>query len=301
MKTHHTLNRSLMALGLCAVATLTQAGTPSAAVSEKNPPSIAVDWKTETIAPVANPLYFEDAIIRSEIRPIYAYHRIDSGFVTKGGTADVYALQLRWAVTDRLAIIATKDGYMDLHTPGIGNPNGWLNVAAGLKYALIDDKANQFILTPGFTFEIPLGSSQVFQGDGNGEWNAFVSAEKGFGKFHVLANLGIRVPNDSAFSTEIHYSLQADYFVCRYFIPFVVANGYNPVSNGNRIGLTSEGYDVINFGSSKAKGSTQLTVGGGFRSRLLDNVDLGIAYEKAVVAPNGLTDDRFTVDFCIRF
>jgi hypothetical protein len=58
---------------------------------------------------------------------------------------------------------------------------------------------------------------------------------------------------------------------------------------------------VINFGSSKASGSLQLTVGGGFRSRLLDNVDLGFAYEKAVVAPYGLTDDRFTVDLSIRF
>lgn len=33
--------------------------------------------------------------------------------------------------------------------------DGWLDMATGLKYALIDDKANHFILTPGFTFSIP--------------------------------------------------------------------------------------------------------------------------------------------------
>jgi hypothetical protein len=39
----------------------------------------------------------------------------------------------------------------------------------------------------------------------------------------------------------------------------------------------------------------------GFRSRILDNVDFGIAYEKAVVRPYGLMDDRITCDLCIRF
>jgi hypothetical protein len=30
-------------------------------------------------------------------------------------------------------------------------------------------------------------------------------------------------------------------------------------------------------------------------------VDLGLAYEKAVIRPYGLTEDRFTFDVCIRF
>ena len=299
MKRHHSLHLILtVALGIGA-ANFAQAGTP--VTSAKNPPPAAVDWKVDTISPVANPIYFEDPIIRSEIRPIFAHHRIDSGFVSGGGTAEVYALQLRWAVTDRLAIIATKDGYMDLDTPNLGSPGGFLNIAAGFKYAVIDDKANNFIVTPGLTFEIPTGEDQVFQGDGSGEWNPFVSFEKGWGQFHLTGNVGLRIPNDSAFSTQFHYSLQADVFVNRYFIPFIVANGYNPVSDGNRLPLDSEGYDVINFGSSKASGSLQLTVGAGFRSRILDNVDLGFAYEKAVVSPEGLTDDRFTFDVSIRF
>jgi hypothetical protein len=37
------------------------------------------------------------------------HHRLDSGFVV-GGSVNVYAVQLRYAVNDRLAIIATKDG-----------------------------------------------------------------------------------------------------------------------------------------------------------------------------------------------
>lgn len=301
--TPNPLSRWLLALGACSVIGLpfAQAGTPAAAPKNPVPPA-AVDWKEHTISPVANPIFFEDPIIRSEIRPIFAYHRIDSGFVTGDGDAQLYAVQLRYAITDRLAFIATQDGYFDVHTDALGDINGWMDLAAGFKYALIDDVANQFILTPGFTFFIPLGDDEVFQGRGSGEWNVFVSAEKGFNDFHLTGNLGLRFPHDTdEQSTILHYSLMADYYVSRWFIPFVVANGWTVLAEGNNIPLSSEGYDVINFGSSLADGVTQMTLGGGFRSRLLDNVDFGFAYEKAVISPEGLTDDRFTFDVCIRF
>ncbi len=290
------------ALAVSAIVSPTaQAGAP---VVDKNPvpPPAAVDWKTNTISPVANPIFAEDPIIRSEIRPIFAYHRIDPGFITGDGSAELYALQLRYAITDRLAFIATQDGYFDIHLKNGANLNGWMDLAAGFKYALIDDVADQFILTPGFTFHIPTGSKEVFQGRGDGEWNLFLAAEKGFGDLHLQTDVGIRLPNNGDTQSAIfHFSAMADYYVCQYFIPFVVANGFNVVSSGKNLPINSEGYDVINFGSSQAGGTTQMTVGGGFRSRLTKNIDLGIAYEKSVLTPAGLTDDRFTFDVSIRF
>jgi hypothetical protein len=302
MKNHLPASLWLTALSACAaIISPTYAGTPSA--KAPNPvPEAAVDWKAHTISPVANPIFFEDPIIRSEIRPIFAYHRIDPAFVTGDGDAQLYALQVRFALTERLAFIASQDGYMNISTAGLGDLSGWMDIAAGFKYALIDDKENQFIVTPGFTFIIPTGSEEIFQGKGSGEWNLFVSAAKGFDDFHLTGNLGVRLPNDSdEQSTVMHYSLMADYYTCRYFIPFVVANAWTVLSEGNGIPLDSEGYDVINFGSSLSGGTTQMTVGGGFRSRILDNVDLGFSYEKAVLSPEGLTDDRFTFDVSIRF
>ena len=304
MDLNYSPSRWLLTASLAVTATvspLAQAGSP---VADKNPvpAPAAVDWKTDTISPVANPIFAEDPIIRSEVRPIFAYHRIDSDFATGRGDAELYALQLRYAITDRLAFIATQDGYFDIHLKNGTNLNGWMDLAAGFKYALIDDKADQFILTPGFTFHIPTGSTQVFQGRGDGEWNVFVAAEKGFGDFHVQTDVGFRIPNNTdTQSTMFHFSAMADYYVCQYFIPFVVANGFTVVSSGHNIGLTSEGYDVINFGSSAASGVTQMTLGGGIRSRITKNVDLGIAYEKAVLTPYGLTDDRFTFDVSIHF
>jgi hypothetical protein len=115
--------------------------------------------------------------------------------------------------------------------------------------------------------------------------------------------LGVRIPvTSNEQNTVAHYSLMLDYYTCRYFIPFVSANFFTSLSNGTNFpGLRSNGYDVINFGGSRAGNTTQGALGVGFRSRILDNVDFGIAYEKAVVRPYGLMDDRITCDLCIRF
>ncbi len=271
-------------------------------------------WQDKAISPVANPIFFEDPRITSEVRPVFINHWLPETFHFEGGKAplggdlQVYAVQLRYALTERLGLIATKDGYIDMkpdHT--LSHESGWANIAAGLKYALVDNREKQLIVTPGFTFEIPTGNTDVLQGRGKGEWNPFVSAEKGFGDFHLTGNFGARIPNDFSKQTaQLHYSLQADYFLHRYFIPFVVANGYTVLSEGDEkllgaVPLNTEMYDLINFGSTDAQGTTQVTVGGGFRSKLTKNVDLGFAYEAGVSKPVGIFESRVTADLIWRF
>jgi hypothetical protein len=273
-----------------------------------------LDWKSETITPVSNPIYFEDPFIHSEARPIFMEHRFPSTFEFQGGKAplggdaQVYALQVRWAVTDRLALIATKDGYIDMNPDKtLDHSDGWANIAAGFKYAVIDRPEDQFILTPGLTIELPTGNTDVQQGRGAGEWNLFASAAKGFGKFHTTGNVGFRIPNDFSDQTaQAHYSLQLDYFVCKYFIPFFAANGYTTLSEGDHkllgvVDLNTEMYDLINFGSTEAAGRTQVTVGGGMKAKLCKSTELGFAYEAGVSSPVGIFEDRFTVDLIWRF
>lgn len=179
---------------------------------------------------------------------------------------------------------------------------GWADLAAGIKYALIDDEEHQFLLTPGLRFELPTGNTRVFQGNGDGEWNVFASAVKGFGNFHITGGAGARLPNNWDEETaSLHYSLQLDYYLCRWFIPFVVGNGQTVVSEGKGPGLTVEGFDLINFGSSAADGRTQIALGAGFRTRLHEKVDFGFAYEFGATDPKGLFDDRYTIDFIFRF
>lgn len=258
-------------------------------------------WKAKAISPVSNPLFFESPLIQSEVRPLFIHHNIDDDFV--GGSARVYALQLRYAVTDRLAVIATKDGFIELN-PDVPTlrADGWADIGAGLKYALIDNDEAQFILTPGFKFELPTGNTRVFQGNGSGELNLFVSSMKGWKNLHITGTVGGRIPIDFDEETaSIHYSLQLDYFLCRWFIPFVAADGMTVVSEGNGPAFGIEGFDLINFGTSNAGGRTQVTLGAGFRSRLCDNVDLGFAYSRGITSPQGIFEDRFVVDLIYRF
>src|SRR4051812_7586275 len=181
MKTH---------IVLLATATLTLAAEAAA------PPTN--DWQSRAISPVVNPIFFESPLIQSEVRPLFAYHTFDKKFLGVDANARVYAVQLRYAVNDRLALIATKDGYMeiDLKTKAVKNQRGWNDIAAGLKYAVHKNDEQQLQITPGLTFEVPSGDDEVFQGNGSGEFNLFVSAVKGFDRLHFTMNIGARVPID---------------------------------------------------------------------------------------------------------
>ncbi|WP_395737976.1 hypothetical protein [Prosthecobacter sp.] len=299
----HSPNRWLLTLGVSAMAAVSfstaNAGTTTPA---KAPVADIFDWKENTISPVTNPIYFEDPVIRSEIRPIFIYHRFDNSFVTGRGTARAGAIQLRYAITDRLAFIATQDGYLNINGTAVKG-NGWMDLAAGFKYALINDVQNQFILTPGFTFQLPTGDKKIFNGRGSGQFNPFVSFAKGFGDLHFTGNVGVLIPMLRAEqNTMAHYSLMVDYHVSDWFIPFATANFWTTLNNASNIpGLRSNGYDVINFGAGNASGVTQGMLGIGFRSNIQKNLSLGFAYEMAVVKPYGLSNNRFTMDMCIRF
>lgn len=266
----------------------------------------AGDWKATVTSPVLNPVFFEDPRILSEVRPIFMHQTIHENFATGGGDIQLYAAQIRWAVSDRLAVIATKDGYVNADLGALGDANGFADLAAGLKYALIDDADKRLIVTPGFEFELPTGNQEVFQGSGKGEWDFFVSAAKGFEHFNLLGNAGARIPNDMSRNTaQLHYSLQAEKQINQYFTPFVAANVFttlNGTSQGGVPGLlNTEGFDLINFGSANAAGRTQASIGFGFRSKLKENVSFGFGWEKAVGAPKSIIDHRFTVDFIFRF
>lgn len=258
-------------------------------------------WKDNTIAPVTNPFYFEAAQVNTELRPVFIHHEIPSSFLG-GGDANVYGVQARWAVNDRLALIATKGGICDLDMPAAGiNETGWADLGFGLKYAAGDDEENQLLITPGLKLELPSGSGGIFQNNGDGEWNVFVSAMKGFDDLHFTGSVGARIPNDNdEESSFLHWSAQVDYYTCKWFIPFIAFNSFTVLSGGD--GATPvEGYDLINFGSAAAEGDTYSAIGFGFRSRLHDRVDLGLSYENGVGSNEGIMDERYIVDMVIRF
>lgn len=298
----------------------------------------APDWREFAISPVSNPIFFEDPRIETGLRVIFLYNRVsdDFGLIIGGnkvnlGGADIYAYgaQIRYAITPRLALIATNDVGItfepdtSIKGTAFSHATGYSDLNVGLKYALIDSPANQFLFTPLLTYSIPTGGRNVFQGDNSGIFDLAFSTEKGFDKFHLIGNAGVRIPVDNdRNSTSLHYSFHADYYVCKWFIPLVEMNGWTVLDSpngrkgplGNELdrqlglpegtvntGLNTEGADLINFGASNLEGDTQFAVGTGFRSKVTKNIDFGVVGEYTVTDPKGAFEWRVTTDFIIHF
>ena len=151
------------------------AGSASADTYEKTPPAISVPAPEATPPPpapveqpkkrmryvpnIGQPIFNEPAQITTEIRPIYIYHEIPNGFPSNGGHANAVAVQLRAAITDRLGFIATKDGWMDIDFDDtLTDEDGFLNIAAGLKYAVISKPEDDTFLSLGLRYEAPTGN-----------------------------------------------------------------------------------------------------------------------------------------------
>jgi len=167
-------------------------------------------------SPMSNPLFFEDPRTLTEARLIYVNHNIpNSNPLFQGGNVQFWALQVRAALTDRLSIIATKDGYIDLRgdNPAFPDGEGFADVALGLKLNLIRNPQTQFLLSGGVTYEVDLGAKQVFQGRGDGEFHLFLTGYKQIlGDINWLSATGFRLPTDTAArSTMWYWSNHLDY------------------------------------------------------------------------------------------
>src|SRR5262245_13442662 len=89
------------------------------------------------IGPISNPVLSKDPRALTEARLLFVNNWIPDEHPFQGGDLQAYGLQVRVALTERLSFIADKDGYACIN-PGNGpSQDGWLNIAAGLKYALV--------------------------------------------------------------------------------------------------------------------------------------------------------------------
>ena len=147
------------------------------------------------VPPITNPVLNETPYITTEARAFYFFNRIPNDFITDGGHIHVAALQLRLAITERLAFIATKDGYADAYFDEVLNDvDGINNIALGFKYAVYSEPETESLLTLGLRYEIPiqdLDSQGIeFQGDGDGFLNPFITGTRTFGDLGLQASLG---------------------------------------------------------------------------------------------------------------
>lgn len=272
--------------------------------------------------PISNPTLFDLALPRTGVHFIYMHHRLPSRINTTLGKLDfdgdlnLYALQFEYAFNERLSIVALKDGYVDFNPDSTFTPDtGFANIAAGLKYAFILDPINQFVLSGSAVVELPTGSDDVFQGEGDGNINLSLQSLKLHGKWQIASTLGIQVPFDNDFATNGWTGIHVSYEVTPLFIPLIELNYFRVLDGGNggtrfnnQVGgavpgvAEFEGADLLNWGAANSDESDYATLAIGFRSRLSKQCTIGFAYEFSLTdEEENITDDRFTFDLTYTF
>ena len=254
--------------------------------------------------PVGNPLYFESPFNNTSLRLLYLHHDFPSGSQIGGGDANVWAAQVRVALTERLGFIATKDGYTDLNAGILPHDGGWNDLAAGLKYAFIMDRDSDFVLTGGVRWELSNGDLGILQGDAQ-ELSPFVSFAKGFDRLHLLGNVTGRLPMDSdrgnfILSWDLHLDYEVAPEVLPGFAPLIELHGLHYLSDGDHMPLSVGGFDYTNLGSSEVAGDAVISAGAGFRWKFTPNASFGTTWAFPLHNPdNDIMGNRLTVDFML--
>ncbi|MEO7097721.1 MAG: hypothetical protein ABI162_00030 [Luteolibacter sp.] len=280
-------------------------------------PTASTDAFSNARRPMTNPTLFDLALPTTNVHPLFIYHGLPdnintiAGKLPLGGDVEVYALQLEYAVNERLSIVATKDGYVDMNPDNtLSNQNGWGNIAAGAKYAFIYDPAAGTAVSGTMTIELPTGNHDVFQGSGDGSANLLVSGLKMVDAWQFAGGTGLVLPFSDQQSTSAWLSAHASYEVCPWFIPLVELNWFHVLSpgDGTDSGVVPkitkfEGGDYFNLGAEHSDENRDLvTAAIGFRSRINKSVDVGLAYELPLTdKEDSLMEERVTLDVVWKF
>ncbi len=275
--------------------------------------------------PIVQPYLFEDPFNTTGVYPYYIWHEFPNSSALEGGDLHVAALQARVALTDRIGLIATKDGYGWLR-PGsalVGDQDGWFNLGLGAKGVLAQDREAGWAVSGILRFEFPTGSGDVFNGYGDGMVIPSLAAAYALGDARFIADFGSQVPFSSEQSTSLFYHLYAGYNVHPMIQPFVQFSGISWIDDGDGtfgvrlggLGVTLplstvqsvtgtgafEGADVANIGSQGIDGTNLFTWAVGVAVPITDHVTLAAAYERQFGSHKGIFEQRVTTSVAFEF
>jgi hypothetical protein len=252
------------------------------------------------VSPMTNPVYFEDPRTLTEARFIFLNHRVPNSL--GGDNVQLYALQLRAALTERLSFIATKDGFIVSQNPLVDD--GFADVAAGLKYNLLRDPQTQTIWSVGATYELPAGSRRALQGNGDGEFHLFTTAGMEIlDGMHWITASGFRLPANRAVENQSYYwSNHLDKEIGDSGIYLVgETTWWRWLSETDAFPVGVEGLDLFNLGSVNVKNNNIVTGAVGLKVKPSGNTEVGIAWETFLTDRRDILQNRLTVDWILRY
>lgn len=264
------------------------------------------------ISPMIDFVFFEDPRTLTELRPIFVQHRFPNQLgpanIPAGGDLQLFALQFRLALTERLSLIAVKDGYIVDGSEGALDgllDSGWADVTAGLKYNLIRNVETGTLASVGFTYEIPLGSEQSLQAIGDGEFHVFASAGQRFmdGNAHYMTAFAWQFPVDTDIQTEsIRWLNHFDVKMTRrtyLFTEFSWIHWTDNAEDGIPLGVA--GQDLLNLSASNVEGNDLVTQNVGMKYKPSGHIEAGVAYEFPLTDFDDIIRDRWQFEMIFRY
>ncbi|NCG08352.1 MAG: hypothetical protein GWO81_02085 [Verrucomicrobia bacterium] len=246
-----------------------------------------------TVAPLTSPYYHEDSFITSDLRAWYLSHQLDR----IGGEVTVAALQVRVALTEQLQLVAYKDGYTKFSDGSLDGKDGCNDVGIGIKYALVQDWANEYHIAVGVGYEFDWGNSEALQN--TDELRLWISENKSFGKLHLGATLNYLIAvnknqGELGSSDMLTLHFHSDYYLTEWLSPVFEINGYF-VTDDNGTGVAPySGMDAGSLGSGQDEDVWTAALGAEVRPFDNNDVSVRAAYETDVSDSSNLFDYRWT-------
>jgi len=267
------------------------------------------------ISPVTNPFNFLDPRALTEVRPIFFWQTSPSkDWVFRGGNSEFFGLQASVAFTERWSFVMNKLGWVALQPNGndlageFGDHTGFAEIDLGPQYTFYRDERTGTLGALGLTFQIPTGSSKVFQDTGSLSLVPYITMGQSFchsqyGSFNALGHFGYAFATDNKRSQYLNTSLHLDYDVLNLhrIYPLIELNWFCYTQSGNVRSLGFEGEDLVNFGSTHVSAHNFADLAIGARFKCSEAWQFGVATEWPITGTKDITDFRLTLDMIFRY
>jgi hypothetical protein len=263
-------------------------------------------------SPVTRPFLFEDPRSLTELKPIFFYQSIPSGDVHfKGGNTELYGLQGRLAINDRISFVFNELGFVTFN-PGSGSNQpggtGFGELRFGPKFTFLRDSQGGLVAAAGLTFDIPTGPSNVYQNTGSLSLIPYATIAKNFGctqfgSFNVMDSIGFAFATDNQRSEYLYNVVHLDWDVANNhrFYPLMEFTYFQYTASGGARNLNVEGADIANFGDINSGGRAEFNWAVGFRYKFTEATQVGMAFEFPIGGRKDINDFRLTIDFIWRY
>jgi len=275
--------------------------------------------------PLSNPIYTDFAMQKREVNAVYIYQNLPShielansmGDAQLDGDIRTLQIQAEIPIMENLSLVANKAGWIDYNNGdnslGLDSHQEFSDLSGGLKWSFYQDENIAAALRG--TVEIPVGSNEVFQGNGRGSMSPALLLTHLGQSYAVNGVIGADIPFDSSERSSMGYaSASFAYRMTEKLSGLMEINWFRVLESGHGRAKFSdnptvddavsfEGGDLINFGAPNSEEHRNFVSAAlGARFQVTPSANIGLSYEIPLTTKDqGMMDERVTLDIGYTF